>query len=343
MTPSEQSLALVVTTIAQPTHQMLAHSVIAQRQGSSIVVAGDEKGPNTFEMPNTTFLSLEDQREFSALGRTLDTGTYARKNIAYLRAIADGADLIVETDDDNAPMDGFERKRSRRFTARTVDRPGWFNVYSVFSDSGVWPRGLPLECVQEAAGVSYDELPERSIEAPIQQGLADGDPDVDAVYRLTRPLPITFEPSRVVALAPGTWSPFNSQNTTWFPEAFPLLYLPSHCSFRVTDIWRSFVAQRVAWANGWSIAFTSPDVFQDRNAHDLLADFRDEVPGYLDNSRIAAALEALDLAPGNLEGSLVRCYETLVDLGSVGSEELNLLQLWLEEVGTHMRAQMASR
>ena len=79
MTPAEQSLTLVVTTIAQPTQQMLAHSAIAQSQGSSIVVASDEKGPNTFELSNTTFLSLEDQREFSALGRGLDTGTYTRK------------------------------------------------------------------------------------------------------------------------------------------------------------------------------------------------------------------------------------------------------------------------
>ena len=36
------------------------------------------------------------------------------------------------------------------------------------------------------------------------------------------------------------YSPFNSQNTIWFKEIFPLLYLPVSCSMRATDIIRGF-------------------------------------------------------------------------------------------------------
>jgi hypothetical protein len=71
-----------------------------------------------------------------------------------------------------------------------------------------------------------------------------------------------FLPNRRVALGAGAWSPFNSQNTAWYPKAYPLLYLPSYCSFRMTDIWRSFVAQRIAWENGWAVLFKSPDVYR---------------------------------------------------------------------------------
>ncbi|MBV5271274.1 MAG: DUF288 domain-containing protein, partial [Afipia sp.] len=78
-------------------------------------------------------------------------------------------------------------------------------------------------------------------------------PDVDAIYRLTLPLPQSFREEQPVALGRNVWCPFNSQNTTWWKEAAPLLYLPSFCSFRMTDIWRSFVAQRIAWENGWHI------------------------------------------------------------------------------------------
>ena len=46
----------------------------------------------------------------------------------------------------------------------------------------------------------------------------------------------------------------------------------------MTDIWRSFVAQRIAWANGWAILFHEPTVWQDRNEHNLMRDFRDESP-----------------------------------------------------------------
>ncbi|MDJ0792111.1 MAG: STELLO glycosyltransferase family protein, partial [Acidimicrobiia bacterium] len=176
------------------------------------------------------------------------------------------------------------------------------------------------------------------VDAPIQQGLADGDPDVDAVFRMTRPLPVEFRSGISVALGEHVWCPFNSQNTTWFRDAFPLLYLPSYCSFRMTDIWRSFVAQRVAWANGWNIIFDSPTVWQDRNEHDLLKDFELEIPGYLHNARIAEALDELTL-PGGVHAigdAMTRCYDLLIEMGLVGERERELLRLWLDESGARL-------
>src|SRR6185436_15069807 len=126
---------------------------------------------------------------------------------------------------------------------------------------------------------------------PIQQGLADENPDVDAVYRMTSSLPLSFNKRNPIVLDKNAWCPFNSQNTTWFKEAFPLLYLPSYCSFRMTDIWRSFVAQRIAWSCNWSILFHNATVRQERNEHSLIRDFEDEIPGYLNNARICKMLE----------------------------------------------------
>ena len=138
--------------------------------------------------------------------------------------------------------------------------------------------------------------PLQKILAPIQQGLADLNPDVDAIYRLTQPLPVSFqkEPKRI-ALGHGSICPFNSQNTTWFREAFPLMYLPSYCSFRMTDIWRSFVAQRIAWTCGWNILFHEATVWQERNEHAIIKDFKDEISGYCNNREIMDRLMQLDL------------------------------------------------
>ena len=97
-------------------------------------------------------------------------------------------------------------------------------------------------------------MPAQTVACPIQQGLADGNPDVDAIFRLVLPLPMNFGRKPPIALCRGAWCPFNSQNTSWWPAAYPLLYLPAYCSFRMTDIWRSFVAQRICWENGWSSA-----------------------------------------------------------------------------------------
>src|SRR5205807_7157091 len=129
------------------------------------------------------------------------------------------------------------------------------------------------------------------LNCPIQQGLSDENPDVDAIYRMANPLPVLFDKANSVSLGKNSWCPFNSQNTTWFKEAFPLLYLPSYCSFRMTDIWRSFVAQRIAWTCGWSILFHQSTVRQDRNDHNLMTDFKDEISGYSNNALICKSLQ----------------------------------------------------
>jgi hypothetical protein len=156
---------------------------------------------------------------------------------------------------------------------------------------------------------------------------------VDALYRLLLPLPQFFDKDKSVILGRGAWCPFNSQNTTWFKRAFRLMYLPVHCSFRMTDIWRSFVAQRIAWENGWQVSFHSPTVSQDRNEHNLLSDFEQEIPGYLLNQTIANALDSLSLASGEdlIASNMLRCYESLISLGAVGSGELDLLSRWLTD------------
>jgi hypothetical protein len=196
----------------------------------------------------------------------------------------------------------------------------------------VWPRGLPLDAIRESVQ-PLNGIPVRTIDCPIQQGLADDNPDVDALYRLVLPLPLKFAAGRRIALGPGSWCPFNSQNTTWWTDAFPLLYLPAYCSFRMTDIRRSFIAQRIAWENGWHVLFESPTVWQERNDHNLMRDFKDEVPGYLHNRAICERLERLRLKAGidNLADNLRICYDELIRNDWVGGGEADLLEAWLAD------------
>ncbi|NEP46076.1 MAG: DUF288 domain-containing protein, partial [Okeania sp. SIO2H7] len=137
-----------------------------------------------------------------------------------------------------------------------------------------------------------------------------------------------------LALGEGTWCPFNSQNTVWSPQAYPLLYLPAYCSFRMTDIWRSFVAQRICWENGWRVLFYSPTVYQERNEHNLMRDFEDEVSGYLNNDKIAKSLAEINLKSGeaNLLDNLSKCYDALIGLGVVKPEEAELVEAWARDL-----------
>jgi len=105
----------------------------------------------------------------------------------------------------------------------------------------------------------------------------------------------------------------------------------------MTDIWRSFVAQRIAWENNWSLLFHEPNSAQARNLHDLMRDFADEIPGYLRNSEICEALGRLQLRAGieHLSDNLKVCYEELVRIGVVDVKELELLDAWIDDVKTN--------
>jgi hypothetical protein len=157
---------------------------------------------------------------------------------------------------------------------------------------------------------------------------------VDAVYRMLFPLPFHFETAHEpVLLRNGAWCPFNSQNTTFFPSAFPLLYLPARCSFRMTDIWRSFVAQRVLQAMGLGVLFHGPTVWQERNDHNLHRDFTDELPGYLNNARMREVLNDLPLKAGDsIQSMMESCYGALIRHGWVESGEEALLQCWFDDL-----------
>jgi hypothetical protein len=295
---------------------------------------GDVSSPPDFHLKGCDFYSLARQAELGfRTSAECPQRHYARKNIGYLLAIQNGVEIIVETDDDNAPRESFWSHRVRKQVVPGVQDTGWVNGYAYFSDLRIWPRGLPLDAVQSSVP-AFDELSHKLFDCPIQQGLADDNPDVDAIYRLVLPLPVQFRSDRRIAFAAGSWCPFNSQNTTWWADAFPLLYLPAYCSFRMTDIWRSFVAQRIAWANDWSVLFTEPTVWQERNDHNLLRDFEDEIPGYLHNRRIGEILEELTLASGvsRIPDNLRICYEALIRLGIIKAEESKLLDAWLDDI-----------
>ena len=333
----DERVALVVTSIAEPNPTLRQLAEGCTKNAWEFIVIGDEKSPDSFQLAGCHYYSLNDQLDLDLrFARVCPTRHYARKNIGYLLTILSGANVIVEADDDNQPLDGFWRRRQRRQTVHSIAEGGVVNVYRYFSDQKVWPRGLPLQHVNDPVR-DFEDLSIEDVDSPIQQGLADSDPDVDAIYRLTLPLPLSFRTDRRVALQQGSWCPFNSQNTTWWKDAFPLLYLPAYCSFRMTDIWRSFVAQRIAWANGWSTLFTEPTVRQERNPHDLMSDFSDELPGYLDNERICETLASIPLlaGPENIVANLRTCYEHLVSIGIHDPRELSLLDAWIADIAEY--------
>lgn len=327
-------MAVVVTTVNRPSAALRSLARGCDRLSYDLFIIGDAKTPLDFQCDGARYLDVETQKKTGfSFANLCPTHSYSRKNIGYLLAAKEGASIIIETDDDNEPMGSFWDARNRIVNAPMAECDGWLNVYRYFTPELIWPRGLALGAIHNHNS-PYEELPVGQLDAPVQQGLVNGDPDVDAIYRLLFPGKVTRFLDRCVVLGKGTWCPFNSQNTTWWRDAFPLLYLPSSCSFRMTDIWRSLIAQRIMWENDWHLLFHSPNMNQNRNPHNVMKDFSDEVVGYLNNATITETLLKVDLRGGteHISQDLTTCYVALIRLGLIGEEERDLLEAWLSDL-----------
>ncbi|QIF04480.1 STELLO glycosyltransferase family protein [Roseimicrobium sp. ORNL1] len=330
-----EALVTVITTIQKPTQCVQELMTHLEKREARAVVIGDKKGPSSFESTQADFYSLEQQSTLPfRLAALLPTGHYARKNLGYLIAFSRSAACIYETDDDNAPLPSWAPRELQVSAQKATSRP-WLNVYRLFTEELIWPRGFPLELICSPESYAHDHtLPSERVIAPIQQGLANGSPDVDAIWRLILDQEFAFKEGPSVWLPPQTYCPFNSQTTWWWPEAYPLMYLPSFCSFRMTDIWRSFVAQRCLWELGYGMVFHGAEVTQLRNEHNLLRDFSDEVSGYLQNDRIVALLNNCKLSPGpdHVADNLRLCYQALINASVIPGSELPLVDAWIEDL-----------
>lgn len=320
----------VITTIQAPTEST---KELVKKLQKPLIVIGDRKSPANYSLPGAIFYPIDIQKDMSfSVAKLIEENTYARKNIGYLIAMKNKSEVIYETDDDNMPTDTWEE---RQLSSRCVEAKGdkWVNVMKWFMD-GIWPRGLPLEYIRDS---SFNFGPLQEDIFPIQQGLVDGDPDVDAVWRMIYGKPSgMFNDVVPVAVAKGQWCPFNSQNTWWFKKAFPLMYIPSYCGMRVADIWRSLIAQRCLWEMGHRILFYSGSMFQERNYHDSLKDFEDEINLYLLNDTIVSILSKLTLG-NDLYNNLYDCYMALISEGIFPDEEMYILDAWIDDCKTYSK------
>ncbi|CAF0885291.1 unnamed protein product [Brachionus calyciflorus] len=280
---------IVVTSVSAPTEQCIKLSKIP---GFKLLVVGDLKTNDSWKLENAIYLSVKTQESLGfQIFESLPFNSYTRKNIGYLYAIAHGAKFIYDTDDDNAPSVDL----NTYFSFNDYDKGLIYdcsieqkviNPYAHFGQPLIWPRGFPLYHIEQNYQNSYVSSNRRKVSI-VQQGVVNGDPDVDAIFRLTKTMKFnkidlyfdSSSPSFQIPLY--KMSPYNSQNTLISYNGFWSLYLPKSVSFRLTDIWRSYWAQRLMWLLNETVSFNGPSAYQLRNAHSYLKDFELENAMYL--------------------------------------------------------------
>jgi len=330
---ADSKIKIVITSVNAPTAAVREFARLAP---SDVVVVADRKTPKDWSLEGVTFLSVEEQKWLTGhrFADLLPFDHYCRKMMGYLHGIRSGAEVIVDSDDDNIPKPDWNAFPS--FNGEQLCTPpelGFINVYRWFTDQYIWPRGFPIKLLQlETTYVPVNQLAKSYVEVGVWQGLADKDPDVDAIYRMVISAPCVFEDKPPIVLNIGTIAPSNSQNTSFRKEVFPLLYLPGFVSWRFTDILRGFVAQPILWAHGFRLGFTGASVVQERNYHNLLDDFESEIPLYLQGERIIDIVGGTVRGKGSIEDDLFEAYRALYDNSIVVKQELELLEAWLGEL-----------
>lgn len=325
--------SIVITSIAgadNPVLQCFANE--SKKRGIDFIVVADKKSPAHVNIEHCTFLDVQTQLASSfSLANLLPFNHYSRKNLGYLQAIKNRSTCIFESDDDNMPLQNFWEAADPEVSGYMAEYREWTNPYLYFGCENIYPRGYDVNANKWQ---NFSQLNQIIAQAPIQQYLSNGAPDIDARTRLQFGGDFFFENKTPLILPHQSYCPFNSQNTRWFSSAFPLLYLPSFCSFRTTDIWRSFIAKRILDENGFYISFHSPSVHQKRNAHNINEDLELEAENYLHNGNIVTLLKKLKLQSGTsfYSHNLLECYKMMVNEGFLPSAELPLLNAWLNDL-----------
>jgi hypothetical protein len=353
----------VLTTIFEPT-SAAAHQ--AELEGWCFVVVGDKSSISdsyVIESVNSSkvvFLNVAKQVELAKSYSFVDMlpwKSFTRKNIGYLYAIINHAESIWDFDDDNllistgkefsVPTMGVVdyskddiSKTVRVFEASNVPSLG-FNPYPLMgaTTSPCWPRGYPLDHIKE--NVSEIVLSKRTLNfstVGIVQSLANHDPDVDAIYRLTQPLPFNFDTSiaktkdRILAIPAKHYAPYNAQ-ATWhlYPSLWSML-LPHTVHGRVADIWRGYMFQRLAQDIGIRLLMAPAMVVQDRNSHAYLADFDSEEQLYKRATRLLEQLSTWEATSTTFPGRIEELWIFMYEHGYLGKADVYLVQSWLQSL-----------
>jgi len=316
---------IIITSIFHPTD---AVKKFARLKDWQLIVVGDKKTVGDWQYKNTIYLSPEYQLKLSnKVIKHLPWNSYSRKIAGYAYAINHGADVIADTDDDNIPYENWGKNIKFEDEFDTIKGNSFINIYKHFTKEHIWPRGYPLNKILEKDTYT---IVKKYAKIGVWQYLADEDPDVDAIYRLTNNKPVYFKKRKNIVLAKGTFSPFNSQNTFFRKELFPLLYLPAFVTFRFTDILRGLIAQPLLQQEGYALGFGTATVIQKRNPHNYLNDFASEIPCYLESERVITIAQRAIKKRTTLSDNMLLVYEALEKEKIVTKEEVKTVSLWLE-------------
>lgn len=319
---------VIITTINKPTETIIKH---INNTEYDVIIVGDNKTPDDYKKINCIYLDIPSQKKlFPELCELLPYNHYCRKNLGYLYAIKKGYKIIYETDDDNIPYDNFDNiLQYNNIQMITEQNNVWINIFKYFTNNAyIWPRGFPLSLLKNNSNYliqDTDKIPS------IINGLVENDPDVDALFRIicNHQSGIQWNKNECVLINNTNVCVFNTQNTFWLnPELFISLLIPCSVSFRYCDILRGIINNIILKKTNNYMMYSSPNVIQNRNEHNLMSDFKSEYEMYIHNEKI---LNFIENDIGNITSVkelLFLIYHNLLVNNVITQKDIDILNKW---------------
>ena len=272
---------IVVITSLSPTKKM---EILSKKVGFQLLVVGNKKtSKKWYKFNDYVFLSLEDQSNFGFKSYpSIPLNSYSQKNIGYLYAIKNGAKFIFDTDDDSTldiDLDSFIFDDYDKGLIYDHTSPNRFiNPYAHFGQPSLFPKGYPLDEIFESYNNSYIAGIRKV--SSIQQGILNGDPDLDVIFPFKKNINQHFEiefdqsaPSFQVPLY--KMAPYDTKNILINYKAFWSLYLPTTLPFSVGKIWRSFWTQRLMWLLNETVSYSYLSVYKSSKTQVVIKNFEE--------------------------------------------------------------------
>lgn len=229
----------------------------------------------------------KQEDKYKELSDVIGWKSIQRRNIGFVEAFRLGADIVATVDDDNIPYESWGKDI---LVGKDVEVDIYeplddvFDPLSVTKNNHIWHRGYPIDLLQTRHMVTYKG--KKKIRVLIQADLWDGDPDIDAIARLTFK-PIVKYDEISLPYTSSKISPFNSQNTFLSREVLSKYAVLPHIG-RMDDIWGGYILQK--YFPG-SLVYNRASVYQDRNAQDLITNLEKEIIGYRNTLNLVRDLE----------------------------------------------------
>ena len=319
---------VIITTINKPTETVWKH---INNTDYDVIIVGDHKTPSDYKNLNCIYLDIPTQEKlFPELSKLLPYNHYCRKNLGYLYAIKKKYRVIYETDDDNVPYDNFDNiLQQDNLQMITEQNNPWINIFKYFTNNGyIWQRGFPLSMIKN----NPNYLIQNTDKSPsIINGLVENDPDVDALFRIicNHSETIKWEKNKSVLIDNNNICVFNTQNTFWLnPDLFICMLIPCSVSFRYCDILRGLIANVILKKTDNYMMYSSPNVIQYRNEHNLISDFKSEYEMYIHNENILDYIGNDTEDISSVKELLNVIYNNLLVNNVITQNDIDILNVW---------------